>query len=280
MNALSAITNYGKDYQKAHHRLQSVYYDLQAVSEFVAGQLDQQNDGEDQLNQVEDRLALIDRLKQKYGDSVKQILNYYQRITEQLRKLKFGHQNDHAIRHRLASSRLTVIKIGSKLSQFRHRIARRLEVKVNQQLRSLYMGQAIFQVRFFKLDSQRFYSNGLEKVAFYLRANPGERFLPLAKSASGGEMSRLMLALKTVFVKHQASSTVVFDEIDTGVSGRVAQAIANKMVMISRHSQVLCITHLPQVAAMSDHHYLVWKHVSSSQTKTQLKGLDQQGRSK
>ena len=138
------------------------------------------------------------------------------------------------------------------------------------------MDKAVFKVKFFPVDELT--ENGTERVEFYIQTNLGEAMGPLAKIASGGELSRIMLALKTIFAQKQGVTSIIFDEVDTGVSGRVAQAIAEKISQIARNSQVLCISHLPQVAAISDHHYFIAKHIKGGRTETQLTMLEPQQR--
>ena len=149
--------------------------------------------------------------------------------------------------------------------------------RIHQELKDLYMDKAIFEVRF-KPTKGQIYRSGLDSVEFYIQTNPGERMRPLAKIASGGELSRMMLALKTIFSESQGITSIIFDEVDTGVSGRVAQAIAEKINGIAHFSQVLCITHLPQVAAMSDHHYFIAKKITGKRTKTSVTKLDNAAR--
>ena len=156
------------------------------------------------------------------------------------------------------------------LSEKRQAAAQQLEKAVHQQLKALYMAKTVFKVEFATVDNQQFMRSGRDKVEFYIQPNPGEKLRPLAKTASGGELSRLMLALKTIFSESQGVTSIIFDEVDTGVSGRVAQAIANKISEIAQHSQVLCITHLPQVAAMSDHQYQIQKQIKQNRTETSI----------
>ena len=132
------------------------------------------------------------------------------------------------------------------------------------------MDKAVFEVKFLKENAAELNEDGIDRVEFYIQTNPGEEMGALAKIASGGELSRIMLALKTIFAQKQGVTSIIFDEVDTGVSGRVAQAIAEKISLISRNSQVLCITHLPQVAAIADHHYFIAKHVIDGRTETQV----------
>ena len=179
---------------------------------------------------------------------------------------------------RVASQESVLLKLAEKLSKARQEAAKRLEKAIHGELADLYMDKTVFAVHFTRSKGQTLMSTGLDHVEFYLRTNPGEAMRPLAKIASGGELSRIMLALKTIFSESQGITSIIFDEVDTGVSGRVAQAIAEKISGIAQASQVLCITHLPQVAAMADHHYFIAKQVVADRTETSLTRLDENSR--
>ena len=157
-----------------------------------------------------------------------------------------------------------------ELSIIRQASASQLQQAIMEQLQQLHMGKASFKVDIQRKAAGIFDSNGYDDVVFLISTNVGEPLKPLVKVASGGELSRIMLALKTIFSKHQGITSLIFDEVDTGVSGRVAQAIAEKIAMIATHSQVLCISHLPQVAAMADHHCLIKKEVEDDRTRTAI----------
>ena len=175
---------------------------------------------------------------------------------------------------KLAIEALEKVKeVEIKLSKQRKKSAKKLEKMIHEQLSALYMDKAVFEVKF--LNNSKLYSKGIDKVEFYIQTNPGEEMGPLAKIASGGELSRIMLALKTIFSQKMGVTSIIFDEVDTGVSGRVAQAIAEKISQISNNSQVLCITHLPQVAAIADNHYYISKSVNDGRTETSLEELDE-----
>ena len=161
--------------------------------------------------------------------------------------------------------------MAKKLHVQREHVAHELETEVHRQLQALYMDKAVFAVKF--MSSTDLTPNGIDHVEFYIQTNPGENMGPLAKIASGGELSRIMLALKTIFAQHQGVTSIIFDEVDTGVSGRVAQAIAEKISQVAHYSQVLCITHLPQVAAISDHQYHIEKKVINGRTETSIHKL-------
>ncbi len=159
------------------------------------------------------------------------------------------------------------------LHKTRKKIAKELEKSILTELKSLYMENTEFEVRFSSEKNGQLDANGLDQVEFYITTNPGEPLKPLVKVASGGELSRMLLALKTIFSSEQGVTSIIFDEVDTGVSGRVAQAIADKISQISCHSQVLCITHLPQVAAVADFQYYIQKEVIDGRTQTSVTEL-------
>ena len=169
------------------------------------------------------------------------------------------------------------------LSELRQDFAEQLTDKIHKELKELYMEKTIFEVHFHQtaesesfdsLSNHSISSTGLDVMEFYISTNPGEPLKPLSKIASGGEMSRIMLALKSIFSQHQGVTSIIFDEVDTGVSGRVAQAIAEKIYKVATGSQVLCISHLPQVAAMADVHLFIAKKVTDGRTKTSVTSLD------
>ena len=179
---------------------------------------------------------------------------------------------------RLAETVTELKQLGKQLTELRKQAAQKLENQVHQQLRELYMERAVFAVHFVESAGDRFRADGLDEVEFYMQTNPGERMGALAKIASGGELSRVMLALKTIFAKNEGVTSIIFDEVDTGVSGRVAQAIADKIKVIAQSSQVLCISHLPQVAAVAQHHFLIQKQVKNNRTTTSVTPLDESKR--
>ncbi|GAY72918.1 DNA repair protein RecN [Lentilactobacillus kosonis] len=180
---------------------------------------------------------------------------------------------DSDLADRLEASKQSLVKMAKSISTKRQAVATQLKDGVQQQLADLFMEKAVFEVHI--EPTTELNRNGMDSVEFFIQTNPGEKLLPLVKSASGGELSRIMLALKTIFAKAVGVTSIIFDEVDTGVSGRVAQAIANKIYTISAKSQVLCITHLPQVAAMSDQHYFISKQVTGNRTMTHLQELDE-----
>ncbi|WP_172189787.1 DNA repair protein RecN [Lentilactobacillus kribbianus] len=272
MNAMQGISSLDDNFKKISEELDTAYYSLQDVSSDISAELSTQEFDQDELDQVEQRLNAIFQLKRKYGDSIDQILSYYDEISTEYTKMQGNQGKDDDLNQRVAQLEAELLTIATSISAERQRAASKLQRAVHQQLADLYMDKAVFEVKI--TSTPKLTNQGLDQVEFFIQTNPGEAMLPLVKSASGGELSRLMLALKTMFAKAAGVTSIIFDEVDTGVSGRVAQAIGNKIFTISTKSQVLCITHLPQVAAMSDHHYFISKKTSNKRTQTFLRELN------
>ncbi|MCM6932365.1 DNA repair protein RecN [Enterococcus italicus] len=276
-NELESVASFGKEYELLSESLTTVYYQLQDVAADLSRQMDILEFDEQRLHQIEDRLEIIHQLKRKYGESVEFILAYYERISLELLETAQSDGQLDQLESLLKEKEEQVAKKAAILHENRKEIARRLEKAIMNELRELYMEHTQFAVRFEAL-SQGYNEFGKDDVLFYLSANPGEPLRPLEKVASGGEISRILLALKTVFSTSQELTSIVFDEVDTGVSGRVAQAIAEKISQIGRRSQVLCITHLPQVAAFADFQYFISKTVQNNRTKTTVVELTKEER--
>lgn len=276
-NELESVASFGKEYELLSESLTTVYYQLQDVAADLSRQMDILEFDEQRLHQIEDRLEIIHQLKRKYGESVEFILAYYEKISLELLETAQSDGQLDQLESLLKEKEEQVAKKAAILHENRKEIARRLEKAIMNELRELYMEHTQFSVRFEAL-SQGYNEFGKDDVLFYLSANPGEPLRPLEKVASGGEISRILLALKTVFSTSQELTSIVFDEVDTGVSGRVAQAIAEKISQIGRRSQVLCITHLPQVAAFADFQYFISKTVQNNRTKTTVVELTKEER--
>ncbi|AVW10265.1 DNA repair protein RecN [Lactiplantibacillus paraplantarum] len=277
MNALEPIANLDSAFNEITVNVKNAFYGLQDAATQISNQLDLQEFDEGRLDEIEQRLDVLAQLKRKYGDSEQQILDYYQKIATELAKMTDSEENSEDLAQQVADLKQQLLATGASLSDKRRAAAKVLQRQIHQELKDLYMDKAIFEVRF-KPTKGQIYRSGLDSVEFYIQTNPGERMRPLAKIASGGELSRMMLALKTIFSESQGITSIIFDEVDTGVSGRVAQAIAEKINGIAHFSQVLCITHLPQVAAMSDHHYFIAKKITGKRTKTSVTKLDNAAR--
>lgn len=274
MNELASIERLDPEYKAISEAVQNSYYLLQEASGDLTRLIDGLELDENRLDEVENRLELIRQMKRKYGESVESILNYCQEITSELAEADFLEGRTEQLEELLAEKKAQVLESGTKLSEVRKKIAKTLEVSILKELKELYMERTEFEVRFLPVASEQLTDEGIDQVEFYITTNPGEPLKPLVRVASGGELSRVMLALKTIFSKSQGITSIVFDEVDTGVSGRVAQAIADKIYQISENSQVLCITHLPQVAAVADSQYFIEKEIVGDRTETKVRILD------
>lgn len=273
MEAINGIAEFDDDYDSLSKSLNDAYYALQDVANQAGQQLDLLEFDDQRLAEIDQRLTVIGDLEHKYGDSVAKVLDYYAKIKKELDTMEAAADSNNDLEAQLATAQEQLQTIGEELSQVRQQAAHQLATQVHQQLAELYMAKADFEVHFAKQASGTFTPTGIDEVEFYIRTNPGESMGPLAKIASGGELSRVMLALKTIFAANEGVTSIIFDEVDTGVSGRVAQAIADKIRLIAANSQVLCITHLPQVAAVAQHHFLIKKAVHDERTTTTVTSL-------
>ncbi|MGX7350784.1 DNA repair protein RecN [Enterococcus canis] len=278
MNEMSSIETLDPAYQQISDAIQSSYYQLQEAATDLSRQMDGLEWDENRLNEVESRLEVIRLLKRKYGDSIQQILDYQEEISRELADADFLEGKTEQLAALLAEKEQQAQAAGVALRNLRHEIAGHLEKDILRELQELYMERTVFEVRFSAVPEGEFHEDGLDQVEFYITTNPGEPLKPLVRVASGGELSRVMLALKTIFSKSQGVTSIVFDEVDTGVSGRVAQAIADKIHQIAENSQVLCITHLPQVAAVADAQYFIAKEITGERTETRVHILKPQER--
>lgn len=274
LNEMQEIEQLDADYQKISENLQSAYYMLQDAASEVSKQLDYLELDEERLEEIVARLELIRQLKRKYGESVQKVLAYYESIVAELNQMDHSENQLEALNKQLIEKEEKLWTLANEIHAQRRVMADTLEKEIMQELKDLYMENARFEIRF-KEAPYELGINGIDQVAFYLSSNLGEDLKPLVKVASGGELSRILLALKTIFSKGQGMTSIVFDEVDTGVSGRVAQAIAEKIAKIAKNSQVLCITHLPQVAAQADYQYFISKEVVDERTQTKITQLNQ-----
>ena len=243
--------------------------DLTREMEFSPGELDE----------VESRLDILYRLKKKYGATVEEMLQYLDKCRKELDEIQFADDTIARLTKELEKARKAADQAAQTLSQQRRKAAEKLEKRVQEELRQLDMPKVRFQVEFSPIDNQwGLDETGMDQVQFLMSANVGEALKPIQKVASGGELARIMLALKNVLAQDDEIGTLVFDEVDTGVSGRAAQKVAEKMAQVARHKQVLCVTHLPQLAAMADTHFSVSKGEREGRTYTNLERLDRKQR--
>lgn len=284
MYSLESVASIDTDIKEMHEGISSSYYLLEDISYRLRDAIEQMEYDPNRLNEIENRLSEISMLKKKYGNSVADILNYAQKIEQELDTIQHKDQHIEKLEKELEKISLLLVELGSKVSNKRKKLSKQLIQDIHKELKELYMEKTTFEIVFSKdvgaeedpiLEGQhvRFTKDGFDRIEFYISTNPGEPLKPLAKVASGGELSRMFLALKSIFTKHQGITSIIFDEVDTGVSGRVAQAIAEKIHKVSINSQVLCITHLPQVASMADTHLFIAKTIDGNRTKTSVTPL-------
>lgn len=232
-----------------------------------------------ELDQVEERLDLLYRLRKKYGPTVEDMLSYLERCRKELDQIQYADDTLARLEKDLKKAQKEAARRGEVLSQARREAAGALQARVQEELRQLDMPKVRFQTEFTPKGGEAgMDETGLDEVQFLMSANLGEALKPIQKVASGGELARIMLALKNVLAEGDQIGTLVFDEVDTGVSGRAAQKVAEKMAQVARGKQVLCVTHLPQIAAMADTHFSVQKGEREGRTYTRLERLDRSQR--
>ncbi|HEL0561404.1 TPA: DNA repair protein RecN [Streptococcus equi subsp. zooepidemicus] len=275
MNELLSIEDLAPEYQLISAGVSEAYYILEEVTKQLSDTIDQLDFDAGRLQDIELRLDSINSLTRKYGGGVNDVLDYYANITKEYQLLSGGDRSSDELERELKALEKQLVLTASQLSDQRHALALELEADIKAELRELYMEKADFKVQFTR---SKFNREGHESLEFYISTNPGEGFKPLVKVASGGELSRLMLAIKAAISKKEDKTSIVFDEVDTGVSGRVAQAIAKKIYKIGRYGQVLAISHLPQVIAIADNQYFISKESKEESTMSKAKLLTQEER--
>jgi len=256
MNDMESLEEYDVEYREISTSLSESYYVLEDVTKRLEDIIEDLDFDGNHLMQIESRLDLIHAITRKYGGNVDDVLLYFAKITEEYNLLTGNNLSSDDMEAELKKLEVSLVDLATKLASARHNLAQQLEIEIQQELKDLYMDKARFQVQFTK---GKFTREGNESVEFYISTNPGEDFKPLVKVASGGELSRLMLAIKSAFSRKEGKTSIVFDEVDTGVSGRVAQAIAQKIHKIGQNGQVLAISHLPQVIAIADYQFFIEK---------------------
>ena len=281
MNALKGLSSLGAPYDTLAQRCESSYYELEELGYELSALAERGEFDPARAEQVESRLDLIRRLERKYGETIPEILAQQERMQEEYDNYASMDQQltvmgaEH--KRLLAAYRA----LARELTAARHVLAENFEQNMMQQLKDLGMGNTVFKVGFALRPEGKVLmpqSVGDDVIEFMISPNPGEPLKPLSKIASGGELSRLMLAIKNLEVQKGGVGTMVFDEIDTGISGRMAQVVAEKMAVIARNRQVICVTHLPQIAAMAAHQFLVEKRVEGERTNTSVRCLSEQER--
>lgn len=274
-NNLSQLTHFLPQMEPLAMRMEEIGYDLSDCAGDLGNYLDQMDYQPQELEQVEERLDLIYRLKRKYGNSVEEILEYLEKSREQLQQLNLSEEKAQELQEEYLRLKPQVQQAADMLTSRRHKAAKEFLSRVKKELEFLNMPSVRLSV---SAGRSGWKPDGQDELEFLISSNAGEEPKPLAKIASGGELSRVMLSIKNVLAQKDRVGTAVFDEIDTGVSGKAAQKIGQKLQEVSCNRQVICVTHLAQVAVYADHHLLIEKSEEDGRTYTRIKPLDRQGR--
>ncbi len=272
VRCLEAVRDYDGKLDGYYQTLSSTLADLEDVTHELKSYLDGVDYSREELDEIENRLSIVSDLKRKYGGSIDAILAFCEEKKQMLAKMEHSDEERERLEQELAAGTAALRDLGLRLSDARKQAAIALQTAIMKELSDLDMQKMRFSVSVQPAEEE-FGPNGQDDVASLISANPGEELRPLAKIASGGEMSRIMLAIKSVLADSDTVDTLIFDEIDTGVSGRAAQKIAEKICMLSKQRQILCITHLAQIASMADIHFLIEKNTDVQHTTTTMQQL-------
>ena len=273
--ALARVAKFSQQISDLHEKIADLMYQVQDAAEIARDVQYELSYSADELDQIESRLDVIHKLRRKYGTTCAEILAYLDKAKKELDEIEFADDHIERLKKKLAKAERDAWDAALKLRENRKETANILSKRILTELAQLDMPKVQFACQFTELDLT---SNGADAVAFYMSANIGEALKPMSKVASGGELARIMLAMKNVLAEQDHVNTLIFDEVDTGVSGRAAQKVAEKLKSVARSKQVLCVTHLPQLAAMGDTHLLIAKGERDGRTYTTVTPLDLEGR--
>lgn len=271
---LSQIAGMDESLQQMQSSLLTIDDLLNDFNRELAGYMEEFTFSEEEFYETEKRLDEINRLKAKYGDSIPAIRRYQEEKQEKLKKMLHFEEQKEKLQKEEEKARQTLEECSQELSGIRCKYAGCLSKSIEEGLKDLNFLHVIFQIQFGR--TAQYTENGFDTIEFRISTNPGEPVKALAKVVSGGELSRIMLAIKTILADRDETESLIFDEIDTGISGRTAQMVSEKMAQIGRRHQVLCITHLPQIAAMADQHFEIRKDVVDQDTVTRIHALDEE----
>ncbi len=277
-SVFSKISSVNDEYASLFERLESAFYEIEDISSELKNLSNQVDADPYELERIEDRLALIKKLYRKYGNSEEEVLKYYDEACEELDRLVNAEHTIEELEKQAEQFKTEYFRQADKLSELRHDVAINFEDRIKDELSQLGMKNAVLEVDFY--DNETISPIGYDDVEFLFSANVGEPVKPLSKIISGGEMSRFMLAVKSVAADDQMVETMVFDEIDTGISGNAALVVAHKIAGISKNHQVIAITHLPQLASMADVHFLIKKQSDGDRTYTEVSEMNFEERKK
>lgn len=273
--SVGKILRFDDDLTELHSRVSELTYAAQDLASELRDKMEELAYSGDELEQIESRLDMIHRLKRKYSGDVDEILAYLDRAKRELDEIEFSDVKLEQLEKKRSKLEAEALLAGEELRERRILAAKSLEARLGEELAALDMPRAQFVCRF---EEKPLSENGIDDVCFLMTANIGEALKPMSKVASGGELARIMLAIKNVLAEQDEVSTLIFDEVDAGVSGRAAQKVAEKLRQVSKGKQVLCVTHLPQIAAAADCHLLIKKSERNGRTFTQVTTLDLEGR--
>ena len=273
--ALAKLSRYTDSFTQLHETVSDLMYQVQDAAEEVRDASGELSFSADELEQIESRLDVIHKLRRKYGVTCADILAYLERAKQELDEIEFADDHLERLKVKLRKAEKTAWDAAYVLRDSRIAASEKLSARILTELAQLDMPRVQFNCHFEELELT---ANGADGVAFYMSANAGEALKPMSKVASGGELARIMLAMKNVLAEKDQVSTLIFDEVDTGVSGRAAQRVAEKLKSVAAHKQVLCVTHLPQLAALADTHLLIAKEERQGRTYTNVTPLDLEGR--
>ncbi len=280
LHMLDGIARLSADYQQLSEKLHALYYDLEDASYTLRDYKGDFSFEPGMLDEIETRLELISTLKRKYGSDIAQILSYRDKSVEELSLIENAEERREQLIAEYAAAKAEYDALSLELSALRQSAAEKLSARLLPELSDLGMPHAAFSAKFERLAGEIPSANGIDDVEFLLSTNRGEPVKPLSKVASGGELSRIMLSFKSVLADLDGIPTMVFDEIDSGISGQIGTAVAVKMRQIAKNHQVLCITHLPQIAAFANHQYLVYKEETGEHTRSNAIKLEPEQRAR
>ena len=273
--ALAKIAKFSDDIAQIHEKVADLMYQVEDVSRIVLDARDELSYSEEELDAIESRLDVIHKLRRKYGATCEDILQYLDKAKQELDAIEFADDHLERLKGKMQKAEKEAWDAAYALRKQRGTTAVNMSQRILTELAQLDMPRVQFECRFTETELS---SNGADSVAFYMSANAGEDLKPLSKVASGGELARIMLAMKNVLAEKDEVATLIFDEVDTGVSGRAAQKVAEKLRSVAEHKQVLCVTHLPQLAALAQNHLLIAKEERAGRTFTTVTPLDIEGR--
>lgn len=276
IRALEKIESFDENYSRNLNALKSSYYDIQEIARDISGMREETYFDEEERQEVENRLDTIFSLKRKYGNTIEEIIKYGEELEKEIIQIENIDEINNKLKEELNDIKSKMYNISKKMDIIRNKYAKQLEENINKELVDLEMKNANLNVKVTFDETQEYNKNGLNTVEFLIRTNIGEEAKPLVKIASGGEMSRIMLAIKNVLSNVDIVPVMVFDEIDTGISGVAAKSVGEKLKAISKKHQVLCVTHLASIAAKGNYNYFISKEVHNEKTSTNIKQLNEE----